>query len=142
MTPKMPPLVRSIPRTLQFSPNRHVSRHLTRRLESSSSSPSHAHHHPDPAPANESFGRSFYLVLALVPTSYIIYNLSRPDASGQRPALTNVLERWSDYRSRWEERNAIHTRMVEQAGHDRNLFINTPEPNWHDLRMPEMMSVG
>ena len=29
-----------------------------------------------------------------------------------------------------------------QAGHDRNLFINTPQPNWHDHRMPEMIGRG
>lgn len=37
----------------------------------------------------------------------------------------------------WEERNALHTRAVVQAGHDRNLFLNTPQPNYVDLRFPE-----
>lgn len=27
--------------------------------------------------------------------------------------------------------------LMDQAGHDRNLFSNSPSPNWHDLRMPE-----
>ncbi|KAL9086945.1 MAG: hypothetical protein Q9159_003907 [Coniocarpon cinnabarinum] len=98
--------------------------------------------HADPGHGTESFGRSFYFVVLLVPVSMGVYAISRDARNGEANPITQLLERYSDWREVWARRSGVHTRMVEQAGQDRNLFLNSPNPNWHDLRMPEMFNAG
>ena len=119
---------------------RHISRLARRQPLSTSARRLDSHHSAphDPAPAAESFGRSFYLVLALIPSTYIVYNISKDPGN----SLTQSLRKWSDFKDYWAAQNALHARMVEQAGHDRNLFTNSPSPVWHDLQFPEVFSMG
>lgn len=51
--------------------------------------------------------------------------------------MGRLIERYNLSREKLAERNALHTRMVEQAAHDRNLFVNSRMPNWVDLKAPE-----
>lgn len=79
------------------------------------------------------------MILAAIPTIAVVYAASRPSPTGQPHALTKYLDQFSSWRKTWEERNALHTKMVEQAGHDRNLFLNTPQPSYVDHRFPEVL---
>ncbi|KAI9662151.1 MAG: hypothetical protein M1831_002847 [Alyxoria varia] len=127
-------------KVLQSAPCRTSSSRTSRRFAHDEHG--HSAHHSHPASENESFGKGFYVTLAVLPASYLTYTLSRPGADGKSHPVTQLLDKYSDWREEWEQRNAIHTRLVEQAGHDRNLFIHTPAPNHIELRFPEQFSTG
>jgi hypothetical protein len=38
---------------------------------------------------------------------------------------------------RWSKRNDLHVRMIEQAGEDRVLFLNTKPQDYVDMKFPE-----
>ncbi|KAI9831372.1 MAG: hypothetical protein M1826_003545 [Phylliscum demangeonii] len=101
----------------------------------------HHHDHHGSEPVNEYFGRGFFICLSVIPVSLALYKLSHETESGQ-PALTRYIAWISDYGTEWEERNAAHTRMVEQAGRDRLLFYNSKGSSTIQLKFPEMFNVG
>ncbi|KAL8704463.1 MAG: hypothetical protein Q9201_002379 [Fulgogasparrea decipioides] len=98
----------------------------------------HGHH---PEPVNESLGRGFYFVIAAIPLSFAVYKFSRSSdgssAESAQPWLTRMIKRYDDWQTRWADRNALHTKMIEQAGHDRNLFHNSQPSALVDLAFPE-----
>ncbi|KAB8356601.1 hypothetical protein FH972_024183 [Carpinus fangiana] len=85
---------------------------------------------------------SFYLCMTLIPATYLLWEFSRPNTDGSPNAYTRLIAKYSEYKDTWATRNALHTQMVEQAGRDRNLFLNTPQPNHIELRFPEQLNVG
>ncbi|KAI4259682.1 MAG: hypothetical protein LQ352_000615 [Teloschistes flavicans] len=97
--------------------------------------PTHHDHHPEPV--NES--------LAL-PLSFAVYKFSRSsDGSSDeaaQPWLTRMIGRYDSWQQAFGERNALHTKMLEQAGHDRNLFYNSPRSEMVDLSFPEIFNTG
>ncbi|KAL8632126.1 hypothetical protein Q9189_002150 [Teloschistes chrysophthalmus] len=97
--------------------------------------PTHHAHHPEPV--NES--------LAL-PLSFAVYKFSRSsDDSGDeasQPWFTRMIRRYDSWQRAFVERNALHTKMLEQAGHDRNLFHNSPRSEMIDLSFPEIFNTG
>lgn len=80
--------------------------------------------------------------MTLIPSTYLLWEVSRPNTDGSPNAYTRLIAKYSEYKEMWATRNALHTRMVEQAGHDRNLFLNTPQPNHIELRFPEQFGAG
>jgi hypothetical protein len=66
------------------------------------------------------------LTLAVFPTAAIFYSLSRGEGD-DRPYLTKVLASYDHWLETWHNRNALHTKMVEQAGADRLLFFNSSD---------------
>jgi hypothetical protein len=48
-----------------------------------------------------------------------------------------LINSYSDYRERWVARNTLHTAMIEQAAHDRNLFHSSRGSAHVDLKFPE-----
>ncbi|KAL8907594.1 MAG: hypothetical protein Q9207_001331 [Kuettlingeria erythrocarpa] len=98
----------------------------------------HAHHSE---PVNESLGRGFYFVLAAVPLSFAIYKFSRSsDGSGAesaQPWFTRMLRAYDSWSNNWLARNALHTKAIEQASHDRTLFHNSKPSPLVDLKFPE-----
>ncbi|EPQ67561.1 Bgt-3372 [Blumeria graminis f. sp. tritici] len=106
---------------------------LSRR--SSSSASNHGHH---TAPRNEPLGKQLYITLALFPLSIGIYTLSRPDANGKPSTITRYIDSFSHYNEEWSKRNLLHTKAIEQAAYDRNLFHgSSPPKKVINLRFPE-----
>ncbi|MCJ1481641.1 hypothetical protein MMC06_001800 [Schaereria dolodes] len=106
----------------------------------------HAHH---PEPANESLGRGFYLTLAALPLSFAVYKFSRSSpaaadstADAAQPLPTRIINRYSSYKEAWTRRNTLHTKLIEQAAHDRNLFQSSPGSKAVDLKFPEVFNTG
>ncbi|KAI4189069.1 MAG: hypothetical protein LQ346_005177 [Caloplaca aetnensis] len=103
----------------------------------------HAHH---PEPVNEPLGRGFYFVLAAVPLSFAIYKFSRSsEGSGvesAQPWFTRMLQAYDSWSNSWSARNALHTKAIEQASHDRNLFHNSKASPLVDLKFPEVFNTG
>ncbi|MCJ1267427.1 hypothetical protein MMC22_007312 [Lobaria immixta] len=101
------------------------------------------HHPPHPEPVNESLGRGFYITIAAIPLSLVLYKFSvSSDDSTAQPAFTRLINYYSNWNERWAQRNALHTRMSEQAAHDRNLFQSAPASQHIDLRFPEIFNTG
>ncbi|MCJ1378410.1 hypothetical protein MMC17_001508 [Xylographa soralifera] len=104
---------------------------------------SHAHH---PEPVNEPLGRGFYITLASLPLAFALYKFSRSSddssATAAQPWLTRLIGSYSTFQERWVARNTLHTRMVEQAANDRNLFQSTPASKMVELKFPEVFSQG
>ncbi|KAI9788438.1 MAG: hypothetical protein M1816_006874 [Peltula sp. TS41687] len=133
----------AIPRTTHPIPNQ-------RRFDSSSSSSSS--HSPAPKhaePVNEHFGKWFFITLTLIPVSFAVYKYANSGVDHDattglaQPALvTRLIDRYSDYKERWAERNHRHTRMVEQAAFDRHLFHSSPGSKTVELRFPEIFNTG
>ena len=48
-----------------------------------------------------------------------------------------MIKKYSSYTEIWTQRNDLHTRMVEEAAHDRNLFQSSPGTRTVELRFPE-----
>jgi hypothetical protein len=85
--------------------------------------------------ANLVFQRNFYLTLAAIPLGFALYKFTADSKEG--PSFTRLIERYSEYKEQWTARNTLHTTMIEQAAHDRNLFQSSPGSKMIDLKFPE-----
>jgi hypothetical protein len=84
------------------------------------------------------FQRGFYITVAAIPLSLAVYKFTYSDDS--KPYLQQMIEKYSDFKDEWNRRNALHTVMIEQAAHDRNLFQSEKVSTEVDLRFPEYVS--
>ncbi|KAI9756157.1 MAG: hypothetical protein M4579_003970 [Chaenotheca gracillima] len=132
--------------TFSSSPLNHTSSRIcrcsgrvTRRFASSEHGQGHGHDHGS---SKESLGKGLYITLAAIPTSLALYKFSRSGDDNSKPILTRIIEAYKGYEQRWLERNSLHTKMIEQAAHDRNLFHNSPGSATIDLRFPEIFNTG
>lgn len=89
--------------------------------------------------------RGIFIALAVLFGSFAVYKFSRsnssdPAAAGdvsKQPLITRFLHGFDYLANQNEIRNTLHTQMMEQIGHDRNLFEGSP-PNPHiALKAPE-----
>lgn len=79
----------------------------------------------------------FWAVVAIIPSAYVVYKITAPGQNGEPPYLTKKIQEYAHWQETWKERNALHTKAVEQAGFDRLLFFSTPANRDVDLRFPE-----
>lgn len=90
---------------------------------------------------SSSHQRGFYIALGVLPLSFAIYKFSRSSdgssADAAQPMFTRIINSYSQYKERWTARNTLHTAMIEQAAHDRNLFQSSAPSKHVDLRFPE-----
>ncbi|MCJ1419784.1 hypothetical protein MMC32_006140 [Xylographa parallela] len=90
--------------------------------------------------------RGFYISLASLPLAFALYKFSRSSddssAAAAQPWLTRLIGSYSAFQERWVARNTLHTRMVEQAANDRNLFQSTPGSERVELKFPEIFNTG
>lgn len=80
--------------------------------------------------------RNFFITLAALPIGWSVYQFTLNDGK-TTPLFTRIIESYSEYKERWTARNTLHTAMVEQAAHDRNLFHSSPGSRLIDLKFPE-----
>ncbi|PGH10779.1 hypothetical protein AJ79_05252 [Helicocarpus griseus UAMH5409] len=117
------------------APTRALLRQQPRRFASSHEE----HHHAEPV--NESFGRGFYIFLASVPVGLALYKYSTSDPN-KKPFMTRLIEDWFPSESMWEARNHLHTKAIEQAAIDRQLFHSQHEAVRIELSCPEIFNTG
>jgi hypothetical protein len=79
----------------------------------------------------------YYVVLALLPTSWLVYKLSRQSEDGKPAGLSRLIDSYSYYKEKWAARNTLHTAMIEQAAFDRNLFQSSKGSSHINLKFPE-----
>lgn len=82
------------------------------------------------------------MFVGVVPASYFFYSISRPGAEGSPSSLTKWLQGFDYFKEESETRNAMRTQMIEQAAHDRHLFLNARRNPHIDLKTPEYVPLS
>ncbi|KAI0176758.1 hypothetical protein BJ166DRAFT_505291 [Pestalotiopsis sp. NC0098] len=104
---------------------------------------SYASDHGHAAPqVEEKLSTSFYVFIGLVPASMFFYGISRPGKNGEPSGLTTWLRGFEYFRQEDMERNALRTQLLEQAAHDKHLFLHAEKNPHVDLKMPELINSG
>ncbi|KAJ5782837.1 hypothetical protein N7457_004611 [Penicillium paradoxum] len=100
---------------------------------------SHAAHEP----VNESFGRSFYVTVGSIASAYVLYRVTKSNEESGSPSwISSLISKWSPSQEVFEQRNAIHTAIMEKAAADRHLLGSQAAPEAYALRQTEMMNSG
>ncbi|KAF7527427.1 hypothetical protein PCG10_002830 [Penicillium crustosum] len=113
---------------------------------------SHAAHEP----VNESFGvsssspadrnqtrRSFYVTCGSVASAFILYHVSKSNEESGSPSwISSLIEKWTPSQEVFEQRNAIHTAIMEKVAADRHLLGSQGPAEAFSLRQPDMMNSG
>ncbi|EUC41705.1 hypothetical protein COCMIDRAFT_40162 [Bipolaris oryzae ATCC 44560] len=101
-----------------------------------------AHGHASPA-VDEPMGWGFYGTIAVIPAGLALYSLSRTDGDDSKPYFTRLIaDATTGLHDKWTTQNDLHVRMIEQAGEDRVLFLNTKPQEHVEMKFPEIMNVG
>ncbi|KAF1935713.1 hypothetical protein EJ02DRAFT_360897 [Clathrospora elynae] len=99
----------------------------------------HAHGHA----VNEPMGYGFYLTIGTIPVGWAIYAISRSNSDNSENYFTRLIASMTaGMHDKWTAQNDLHVRMIEQAGEDRVLFMNTRPQEHVEMRFPEIMNVG
>ncbi|EFW99523.1 NADH-ubiquinone oxidoreductase [Grosmannia clavigera kw1407] len=117
------------------------------RAFASTDSHSHDHHdhhdrHDSHASVDEPMGKGFYVALAAIPATWILYTLKNSGKDGQPTALESYFSKFDYLTEQWEVRNTLRTAAIEQATHDRILLQTVPRNSQVDLRFPEVFQSG
>ncbi|KAK4507224.1 hypothetical protein PRZ48_000959 [Zasmidium cellare] len=86
----------------------------------------------------------FYIAIAAIPASFALYKFSR-QGTDEQPYFTRLIrDTYNGYKDKWTERNASHTRAMEQAAADRVIFLNESNNTLRrvDIRFPEAFNTG
>ncbi|QPH01123.1 hypothetical protein C2857_005322 [Epichloe festucae Fl1] len=113
--------------------------HIARQLPwAARSYASEAHGHHKAAEVNESFGKGSIATIAVFFGGVAFYQLI--PKKGEDSSVTNLINKYLSRKEDWEETNALHTKAMEQAGYDRNLFENTSNKHrFVDVAYPEAL---
>ncbi|KAK7941046.1 uncharacterized protein PG986_013433 [Apiospora aurea] len=102
----------------------------------------HDHHHAAPE-VKEGLGPAFYVFAGLLPTAAVFYQISRPGADGEPSTISKYLNQFEALNKDHVVRNALRTDALEQAAHDKHLFLNAGPKSPHvELKTPELLNSG
>ncbi|KAI1145999.1 hypothetical protein F4825DRAFT_442052 [Nemania diffusa] len=114
----------------------------TSRFYASESHDHHDHHdhhgHHEAHQVEEGLGTAFYVFAGALPAAIVGYQISRPGEDGEPSSLSTWLKQF-DYFNDWETRNSLRTDMLEQAAHDKHLFLNAGKSTHIELKTPELL---
>ena len=79
----------------------------------------------------------FYITLAAIPFSFIIYKATQAVKTGDDPFVTQFIKKYDYWLQTYRERNELHTKMVEQAGYDRLILQHSPKNEGVDYKFNE-----
>ncbi|KAI0970388.1 hypothetical protein F4678DRAFT_436651 [Xylaria arbuscula] len=111
-----------------------------RTSQRSYASESHGHH--EAHKVNEGLGTAFYVFAGALPVSIVAYQISRPGADGEPSSLSKWLEQFDYFSKDFEARNSLRTELLEQAAHDKHLFLNSGRSTHVELKTPELINAG
>ncbi|KAI5923351.1 hypothetical protein F4810DRAFT_710779 [Camillea tinctor] len=122
------------------------TRPTTLRTSRSYASESHGHghgdhHHSAHHQVEEKLGASFYVFASAVPLSVLGYKITRPGPDGEPSAVSKWIAQF-DYLNEFETRNALRTQAIEQAAHDKHLFLHAGKNQHVELKTPELIFSG
>ncbi|KAG5982582.1 hypothetical protein E4U55_001688 [Claviceps digitariae] len=113
-----------------------IARQLPRAARSYASG-AHGHHQPA-VEVNESFGKGSIATVAVFFGGVLFYQFV--PKQGEDSAISNLISKYMSKKEDWAEINALHTKAMEQAGYDRNLFENaSSKDRYADVAYPEAL---
>ncbi|EGR50982.1 uncharacterized protein TRIREDRAFT_120836 [Trichoderma reesei QM6a] len=96
----------------------------------------HGHGHHSAAPVNESFGKGSVIAVATFLGTVLVYQFRPQETDNWN--VSNLLTKYRSKAEDWEAINSLHTKAMEQAGFDRNLFENASNKHrFVDVAYPE-----
>ncbi|KJZ73488.1 hypothetical protein HIM_07044 [Hirsutella minnesotensis 3608] len=99
---------------------------------------SDAHGHHKPAEVNESFGTGSIVFVSVVFGGALVYQFI--PKKGDESMISNLIDKYRSRPEDWERINSLHTKVMEQAGYDRNLFENASHKHrFVDVSYPEAL---
>ncbi|KAL1302425.1 hypothetical protein AAFC00_002818 [Neodothiora populina] len=100
------------------------------------------HSHAAAGPSEEKLGAKFWVGISLLPATFAFFHF-RGDGSYEQRYWTRVIDGYhSDWAKKWQELNIIRSQTLEQAGADRNLFVNSASTRHVELKFPETFNSG
>ena len=82
--------------------------------------------------------KSFYVAIGTFTFGYILYRIHKSNKeSGSKSFISDIVEKYAPSQQIFEERNAIHSTVLEKAAHDRHLFASQNPPPTYEVRFPE-----
>ncbi|EFY90846.1 NADH-ubiquinone oxidoreductase 17.8 kDa subunit [Metarhizium acridum CQMa 102] len=116
----------------------HIARQLPRTARTYASD---AHGHHKAAEVNESFGKGSIATVAAFFGGVLLYQFA--PKQGEDSSVSSLIHKYLSRKEDWEETNALHTKAMEQAGFDRNLFENASNKHrFVDVAYPEYVSLA
>ncbi|KAJ5884040.1 uncharacterized protein N7473_010926 [Penicillium subrubescens] len=92
-------------------------------------------------PVNEGFGRSFYVTAGSIASAYILYRISSASQeSDSESFIAGLVNKFSTPQEVLEQRNAIHTALLEKAAEDRHLLQSQGPREFIELKQPDMFN--
>ncbi|KAH8163255.1 hypothetical protein CIB48_g5002 [Xylaria polymorpha] len=110
-------------------------------LRTSRSYASEGHGHHEAPQVKEGLGTAVYIFAGALPVSIVAYQISRPGDNGEPSSFSKWLQQF-DYFNDWEARNTIRTQLIEQAAHDKHLFLHAGRNTHVELKTPELINSG
>ncbi|KAI1334729.1 hypothetical protein F5Y15DRAFT_400174 [Xylariaceae sp. FL0016] len=101
-------------------------------------SESHGHAAPE---VEEGLGTAFFVFAGALPLSIFAYRITRPGADGEPSSISSWLRSFDCF-SDFEARNTLRTQLIEQAAHDKHLFLNAGKSMHVELKTPELIDSG
>ncbi|KAJ5247003.1 hypothetical protein N7468_001986 [Penicillium chermesinum] len=100
---------------------------------------SHAHAEP----VNESLGRSFFVTVGGIVSACAIYRITKSTKeSGSESWISGLISKWTPSQETFEQRNAIHTAILEKAAEDKHLLQSQGPQEFYQLKQPDLMNAG
>jgi hypothetical protein len=82
--------------------------------------------------------RSFYVTVGTIVSSYLLYRISASSQdSGSESFIAGLINKYSISQEVLEQRNAIHTALLEKAAEDRHLLQSQGHAEAVVLMQPE-----
>lgn len=78
------------------------------------------------------------MTIGVIPAGLALYSISRPNGDNSEPYFTRMISNaTAGLHEKWTAQNDLHVRMIEQAGADRVLFMNTRPQEHVEMKFPE-----
>ena len=78
------------------------------------------------------------MTIGVIPAGMAVYFMSRTDGENNEPYFTRMIANaTAGLHEKWTSQNDHHVRMIEQAGEDRVLFLNTRPQEYVYMKFPE-----
>ena len=77
------------------------------------------------------------MTIGCIPAGIALYFASQANKDGSQPYFTRLIDSYTENQEKAAKYNDLHVRMIEQAGEDRVLFMNTRPQEYIDMKFPE-----
>jgi hypothetical protein len=78
------------------------------------------------------------VTIGVIPAGCALYYISRNNGDNSEPYFTRMISSMTaGWHDKWAAHNDIHVRMIEQAGEDRVLFLQTRPQEHIEMKFPE-----